>query len=105
MTQINGAAFIELIYEHYHKSEPRYQMLLLFKSSYIPGQVAALMPSTLKMPLWSSAHIAAAITIPPGLDPGPLTVWRKADSGPGASPGRRVFAAQHKGFRFAPASL
>lgn len=39
---IDGAALIELIYEHYHKFEPRYQMLLPLKRSYIPGPVARL---------------------------------------------------------------
>lgn len=36
---IDGAALIELIYEHYHKFEPRYQMLLPLKRSYIPGPI------------------------------------------------------------------
>lgn len=36
---IDGAALIDLIYEHYHKFEPRYQMLLPLKRSYIPGPV------------------------------------------------------------------
>ena len=38
---IDGSALIELIYEHYHKFEPRYQMLLPLKRSYIPGAIAA----------------------------------------------------------------
>jgi restriction system protein len=38
---IDGTALIELIYEHYHKFEPRYQMLLPLKRSYIPGPVAS----------------------------------------------------------------
>lgn len=38
---IDGAALIDLIYEHYHKFEPRYQMLLPLKRSYIPGPVAS----------------------------------------------------------------
>lgn len=37
---IDGPTLIELIYEHYHKFEPRYQMLLPLKRSYIPGPVA-----------------------------------------------------------------
>ena len=32
-------ALIELIYEHYHQFEPRYQMLLPLKRSYIPGPI------------------------------------------------------------------
>jgi restriction system protein len=39
---IDGAALIELIYEHYHQFEPRYQMLLPLKRSYIPGPVAGM---------------------------------------------------------------
>jgi restriction system protein len=38
---IDGSALIELIYEHYHQFEPRYQMLLPLKRSYIPGPIAA----------------------------------------------------------------
>jgi restriction system protein len=34
---IDGEALIELIYAHYHKFEPRYQMLLPLKRSYTPG--------------------------------------------------------------------
>ncbi|KUR79071.1 restriction endonuclease [Novosphingobium sp. FSW06-99] len=37
---IDGSALIELIYEHYHEFEPRYQMLLPLKRSYIPGPIA-----------------------------------------------------------------
>lgn len=37
---IDGSALIELIYEHYHRFEPRYQMLLPLKRSYIPGPVS-----------------------------------------------------------------
>jgi restriction system protein len=37
MRLIDGEALIELIYAHYHKFEPRYQMLLPLKQSYIPG--------------------------------------------------------------------
>lgn len=36
---IDGSALIELIYTHYHKFEPRYQMLLPLKRTYIPGGV------------------------------------------------------------------
>jgi restriction system protein len=38
---IDGPALIELIYEHYHQFEPRYQMLLPLKRSYIPGPIAS----------------------------------------------------------------
>ena len=38
---IDGAALTDLIYEHYHKFEPRYQMLLPLKRSYIPGPVSS----------------------------------------------------------------
>lgn len=38
---IDGAALIELIYEHYHQFEPRYQMLLPLKRSYIPGPITS----------------------------------------------------------------
>lgn len=38
---IDGPALIELIYEHYHKFEPRYQMLLPLKRSYIPGPIVS----------------------------------------------------------------
>ena len=34
---LDGPGLIELIYEHYHQFEPRYQMLLPLKKSYIPG--------------------------------------------------------------------
>lgn len=34
---IDGTALIELIYAHYHKFEPRFQMLLPLKRVYIPG--------------------------------------------------------------------
>jgi restriction system protein len=36
---IDGHALIDLIYIHYHKFEPRYQMLLPLKRSFIPGPV------------------------------------------------------------------
>jgi restriction system protein len=36
---IDGPTLIELIYAHYHQFEPRYQMLLPLKRSYIPGPV------------------------------------------------------------------
>jgi restriction system protein len=36
---IDGVALIELIYEHYHQFEPRYQMLLPLRRSYIPGPI------------------------------------------------------------------
>lgn len=36
---IDGSALIELIYTHYHQFEPRYQMLLPLKRSYIPSTV------------------------------------------------------------------
>jgi restriction system protein len=38
---IDGAALIELIYTHYHQFEPRYQMLLPLKQSYIPGPIVS----------------------------------------------------------------
>lgn len=38
---IDGSALIELIYEHYHQFEPRYQMLLPLKRSYIPGPISS----------------------------------------------------------------
>jgi restriction system protein len=38
---IDGSALIELIDEHYHQFEPRYQMLLPLKRSYIPGPIAS----------------------------------------------------------------
>jgi restriction system protein len=38
---IDGETLIELIYAHYHQFEPRYQMLLPLKQSYIPGPVLA----------------------------------------------------------------
>ncbi|MES2042659.1 MAG: restriction endonuclease [Pseudomonadota bacterium] len=38
---IDGSALIELIYEHYHQFEPRYQMLLPLKRSYIPGPITS----------------------------------------------------------------
>ena len=34
---IDGEALIELVYAHYDKFEPRYQMLLPLKRSYVPG--------------------------------------------------------------------
>ena len=34
---IDASALIELIYEHYHKFEPKYQILLPLRHSYIPG--------------------------------------------------------------------
>jgi restriction system protein len=34
---IDGPALIELIYAHYHDFDPRYQMLLPLKRTYIPG--------------------------------------------------------------------
>jgi restriction system protein len=37
MRLIDGPTLIELIYAHYHQFEPRYQMLLPLKRSYIPG--------------------------------------------------------------------
>lgn len=37
MRLIDGATLIELIYAHYERFEPRYQMLLPLKRSYIPG--------------------------------------------------------------------
>jgi restriction system protein len=36
---IDGQALIDLIYTHYERFEPRYQMLLPLKRSYIPGAV------------------------------------------------------------------
>ncbi|MGQ0589961.1 MAG: restriction endonuclease [Sphingosinicella sp.] len=36
---IDGENLIELIYAHYHQFEPRYQMLLPLKRSYVPGPV------------------------------------------------------------------
>ena len=36
---VDGATLIELIYLHYDKFEPRYQMLLPLKRSYIPGPI------------------------------------------------------------------
>lgn len=38
---IDGAGLIELIYAHYHQFEPRYQMLLPLKRSYIPGTLGS----------------------------------------------------------------
>lgn len=38
---IDGVVLTELIYSHYHQFEPRYQMLLPLKRSYIPGPVVA----------------------------------------------------------------
>jgi len=38
---IDGTTLIELIYTHYHKFEPRYQMLLPLRRVYIPGPVVA----------------------------------------------------------------
>jgi restriction system protein len=37
---LDGAALIELIFNHYHQFEPRYQMLLPLKRVYIPGPLA-----------------------------------------------------------------
>ena len=37
MRLIDGPTLIELIYSHYHQFEPRYQMLLPLKRTYIPG--------------------------------------------------------------------
>lgn len=36
---IDGEALIDLIYADYHQFEPRYQILLPLKQSYIPGPV------------------------------------------------------------------
>lgn len=36
---IDGGALIELIYAHYHKFEPRYQVLLPLKRAYVPAPV------------------------------------------------------------------
>lgn len=41
MRLIDGATLIDLIYAHYHQFEPRYQMLLPLKRSYIPGSIIA----------------------------------------------------------------
>ena len=38
---IDGAALIELIYAHYAKFEPRYQVLLPLKQSYSPGPIVS----------------------------------------------------------------
>lgn len=38
---IDGPTLIELIYAHYHKFEPRYQMLMPLKRQYIPSPVSA----------------------------------------------------------------
>lgn len=38
---IDGRALTELIHEHYERFEPRYQMLLPLKRSYIPRPVMA----------------------------------------------------------------
>ncbi len=38
---IDGVVLTELIFSHYHQFEPRYQMLLPLKRSYIPGPVIA----------------------------------------------------------------
>lgn len=38
---IDGETLIELIYAHYHQFEPRYQMLLPLKQSYVPGPVTS----------------------------------------------------------------
>lgn len=38
---IDGSALIDLIYTHYHQFEPRYQMVLPLKRSYIPAPVAS----------------------------------------------------------------
>lgn len=37
---IDGAALTELIYAHYHQFEPRYQILLPLRRSYLPGPVS-----------------------------------------------------------------
>ncbi|MEO9827597.1 MAG: hypothetical protein ABJF50_24615 [Paracoccaceae bacterium] len=37
MRLIDGPTLIELIYSRYHQFEPRYQMLLPLKRTYIPG--------------------------------------------------------------------
>lgn len=37
---IDGPALIDLIYSHYGKFEPRYQMLLPLRRTYIPGPIA-----------------------------------------------------------------
>jgi restriction system protein len=37
---VDGAALIEMIYNHYHQLEPRYQMLLPLRRVYIPGPLA-----------------------------------------------------------------
>jgi restriction system protein len=38
---LDGEGLIELIYEHYHRFEPRYQMLLPLRRAYIPGPSAS----------------------------------------------------------------
>ena len=42
---IDGEALVELIYTHYEKVEPRYQMLLPLMRSYVPGPVISSLPS------------------------------------------------------------
>lgn len=37
---IDGVALVELIYTHYHKFEPRYQVLLPLKRTYVPAPVS-----------------------------------------------------------------
>jgi restriction system protein len=37
---VDGSTLIELIYQHYHKFEPRYQLLLPLQRSYIPGPLS-----------------------------------------------------------------
>ncbi|WP_430428748.1 restriction endonuclease [Parasphingorhabdus sp.] len=41
MRLIDGPTLIDLIYSHYHQFEPRYQMLLPLKRSYIPGPIVS----------------------------------------------------------------
>lgn len=38
---IDGVALVELIYAHYHKFEPRYQVLLPLKRTYVPAPVGS----------------------------------------------------------------
>jgi len=37
---LNGEEFVALIYNHYDRFEPRYQMLLPLKKAFVPGTVA-----------------------------------------------------------------
>jgi restriction system protein len=39
---LDGGALIELIFNHYHQFEPRYQMLLPLRRVYVPGPLAQL---------------------------------------------------------------